>query len=253
MIETRILATTDDGPMTTLVWRPDGDGPFPVVVVYHDGPGLREPVYDIARRVASEGYFAAVPDLYHREGELLSFDTKELALGPESEEFRRLMAVIGRTTADGMVSDTLALVEAAESEPAASVGLKACMGFCHTARSVIRIMAERPEEFIAGAIMHPSWCVTDEPDSAHLFVKQIAGELYAGFGLDDHIAPPAAQKPLIDELHGLGGRATVEIHPGAGHGFFFTNTPAYNEKATASAWHHTLDLFARNLAVSAAA
>ena len=34
--------TTPSGPMGVHVVRPDGDGPFPVIVFFHHGPGLDE-------------------------------------------------------------------------------------------------------------------------------------------------------------------------------------------------------------------
>jgi len=37
---------------------PEGDGPFPAVVVIHEAFGLNENIKDIARRFAGEGYAA---------------------------------------------------------------------------------------------------------------------------------------------------------------------------------------------------
>src|SRR5258708_36035961 len=44
--------------------RPDGDGPFPGVVVIHEIFGLNENIKDIARRFAGVGYVALVVDLF---------------------------------------------------------------------------------------------------------------------------------------------------------------------------------------------
>jgi carboxymethylenebutenolidase len=247
MVENRLVVPTADGPMTALIWRPDGDGPCPVVVAYHAGPGLGEDIYSTARRFADEGYFAVVPDLYHREGEMISFDMAELAKGPDSPELHRLMGVITRSTVQRMVADTAALVDALRDEPDASDGAKACIGFCHTARTVIGVMAERPGEFVAGAIMHPSFAVVDAPDSPHLLVKDIQGEIYAGFGAVDEIAPLSVQQPLIDELQKLGSRAVIEVHAHGGHGFLWPGTPAYDADAAQSAWERTREMFARGL------
>ena len=45
--------------------RPEGDGPFPGVIVIQEWWGLNENIKDIARRFAREGYAAFAPDLYH--------------------------------------------------------------------------------------------------------------------------------------------------------------------------------------------
>lgn len=84
LVKRRIVAGTGDGPMTAIVWHPDEAGPFPGVICYHHGPGLGEEIYSTARRFAQEGYLAAVPDLYHREGEMISFDLAELRNGTDT-------------------------------------------------------------------------------------------------------------------------------------------------------------------------
>ena len=74
MAEHEILVHTADGDMTTFVVHPDGDGPFPVAVVYMDGVGYREQVKENARRFAAGGYYCVAPDLYYRSGARLTFD-----------------------------------------------------------------------------------------------------------------------------------------------------------------------------------
>ena len=42
---------TPDGRMEAFVTHPEQDGPFPAVIVYMDVFGLRERLYDVARRI----------------------------------------------------------------------------------------------------------------------------------------------------------------------------------------------------------
>ena len=56
MIERNIDIDTPQGKMQTFLARPDGDGPFPAILFYMDAPGIREELYDMARRIAREGY-----------------------------------------------------------------------------------------------------------------------------------------------------------------------------------------------------
>src|SRR5947208_9500730 len=44
--------------------RPDGDGPFPGIVVIHEAFGLNENMKDITRRFADQGYVALAVDLF---------------------------------------------------------------------------------------------------------------------------------------------------------------------------------------------
>ena len=46
------------------VARPEGDGPFPGVVIIHEAFGLNENMKDITRRFADQGYVALAVDLF---------------------------------------------------------------------------------------------------------------------------------------------------------------------------------------------
>src|SRR5487761_763728 len=99
MVEKEIRVRTSDGEMTTFVVRPEGEGPFPVAVVFMDGVGYREQVKKNARRFAADGYYCVAPDLYYRMGAQLSFDMSRLASdgmrGPAAE---KMMKAAGSVT-----------------------------------------------------------------------------------------------------------------------------------------------------------
>ena len=68
MKENIINITTDDGSVDTFVTHPSEGGQFPPVLIFMDVWGLREELFDVARRVATVGYFCVVPNLYYRQG-----------------------------------------------------------------------------------------------------------------------------------------------------------------------------------------
>ncbi|MEU7811602.1 dienelactone hydrolase family protein [Pseudonocardia sp. NPDC049154] len=245
MIEKELVVQTADGPMAVAVRHPEGVGPFPVVVVFHDGPGLRKDVYDVVAQVAEAGYYAVLPDLYHRIGPKISFDLAGIGQGPGSPEFQRLMAAVGSLSDDKVLADVAALLDALAEDPVAGSGAKGAVGFCVGARLTFRLLAARPDEFVAGATMHPSFCVTDEPDSPHLSVGALRAELFVAFGAADTLASLEVNKPLRDEL--ARANATVEIYDGADHGFMFPGLPAYHEHGATVSWQRIRDLFGRTL------
>ncbi len=70
MIEQMTEIATKAGPMNAFVTHPQEGGPFPAVVVYMDIWGLREELFDIARRIATAGYHVTLPNLYYRQGDV---------------------------------------------------------------------------------------------------------------------------------------------------------------------------------------
>ena len=57
---------------------PDGDGPWPGVLVFPDAGGARETFGKMGDRLASMGYVALVPDIYYRAGEWAPFNVATL-------------------------------------------------------------------------------------------------------------------------------------------------------------------------------
>ena len=83
MNEFHVDVETPDGMMECFAAHPDGDGPFQPVILYMDAPGIREELRDFTRRIAEQGYFALLPDMYWREGKM-RFD---LSKGQEGSKY----------------------------------------------------------------------------------------------------------------------------------------------------------------------
>jgi carboxymethylenebutenolidase len=66
MIHKAIEITTEDGVCPAHTFQPDGSGPWPAVLVYMDGIGMRSALLDIAARIAGAGYYALLPNLFYR-------------------------------------------------------------------------------------------------------------------------------------------------------------------------------------------
>jgi carboxymethylenebutenolidase len=81
---------TPNGQMPAYVAIPSGAGPWPGVVVVHDFAGMSHDLRSQAEWLASEGYLAAAPDLYHWGSRLRCLWTI----------MREVTAGTGRTVAD---------------------------------------------------------------------------------------------------------------------------------------------------------
>ncbi len=230
---------TRDGPMGIHIVRPDGDGPFPVVVYFHHGPGLDAGSKESMGWIADWGYYVISHDRYHRERPWMTRDNMT-----EDEQQRFFDILLGTT--DDMVSDDLdAVLGFVDGDPAAGEAPMGCIGFCIGARSVLRTMADHNDLFKAGVGFHPSYTVTEDADSPHLAIPAVEGSIYLGYGSEDTMQSPESQQALIDIVQARAD-GEVEIHDGADHGY---SVPGgrYHDAAADRSYEKAKAVFARAL------
>jgi carboxymethylenebutenolidase len=241
MIELLDSVSTDDGPVGVYVVRPDGDGPFPVVVSFHHGPGLDDGSKEAMARIAGWGYYVISHDRYHRAEPWMVFDRRTAT---EEDQKRWFETFVG-TTDELVARDLDAVLAYVDGDLAARGGPMGCIGYCIGARSVLRALAADPERFRVGVALHPSRCTTEEDDSPHLAVPELTAALYVGFGAEDKAQPPADNVAFIDMVEAL-PTGEVEVHDGANHGFAVPG-PGYQEAAAARSYERARALFDQTL------
>src|SRR5919108_1109209 len=103
MIEATMDITTADGLMETCVCRPERGGPYPAVFFLMDAYGVREELRDMARRLATVGYYVLLPNLYYRAGRDTIFGADVTEAG--SPEHTRMRAVRTMMTIPPVMQD----------------------------------------------------------------------------------------------------------------------------------------------------
>jgi carboxymethylenebutenolidase len=237
-------ATTPSGPMAILRKRPHAAGPggtWPKVVMFHDGPGVRQATHQFASKLAAEGYDVAVPDLYHRHGRLIGFEPHEREADPTLVD--RLWAMLGSLTDDGIQDDLDATLETLELSGSEQLG---AIGFCVGARAVFRTLMRRPQQFAAGAMWHPSFLADERPDSPHLTASLLTRPLYIGIGDADRMQPIEKHQPFFDAVASL-PHVELQVFPGADHAFTWPDWPTNDETAASVCFDRTTALFRRAL------
>ena len=96
MIETILDIRTKDGTMESFICRPEREGPHPAVLFLMDAPGIREELRDMARRLATVGYYVVLPNLYYRAGRDSFFGPTVLTKG--DPEYVRMRAIRTKMT-----------------------------------------------------------------------------------------------------------------------------------------------------------
>jgi len=244
MIERQIDVPTSAGQMSTFACHPERGGPHPVVLFLMDAPGIREELRDMARRLATAGYYVMLPNLYYRSGveELGAFIGEDAA--PVREKMMGLMATL---TIPMVMEDAGALIAFADKDPAASKGPIGAMGYCMSGQYAISAAARYPDRVAAAASIYGVRLITDAPDSPHRTAARAKGEIYVAWAEADHYAPIAELEPLRKALEDSGVKAEVELYRGVDHGFAFPQRPAYDKPAAERHWERLLALFGRTL------
>lgn len=173
--------------------HPDGDGPWPGVVLVHEAFGVNDVMRRQAERFARAGYLAIMPDLFTEGGA-----RKCLA-----QTFRDLSAGTGRSFADIESARQLVL---SRDDCTGQVGI---IGFCMGGGFALAAATRGYGVSSANYGRLPK-----DLDDALVGACPIVGS----YGARDRSLPGAAKK-LEDSLARLGIEHDVKEYPEAGHAF----------------------------------
>ena len=225
--------------METLVFQPEGDGPFPGIVVAQHLPvaheGLEKDPFtiDIGERLAKAGYAAVIPYVFHHW-------PPEEDIAVKREQFCDDWTVADMDAAYGLLTG-LDKVDA---------GRTAVIGHCWGGRIAWLIACHNPN-YKAVAVLYGGR------------IKQAMGEgnvppidmtanipcpMIGIFGNDDKNPSPADVDDLDAALSKAGIEHEFHRYDGAGHGFQdFVNQERYRKEATDDSWAKVMAFFDRNL------
>ena len=251
MQTTTVDIPTGDGVADASLTRPDGDGPFAAVLLYMDAFGPRPRLVEMAERIASRGYLVVTPNLLYRAGRAPLVDLSRLGDADQrSAIFEKVIPLIRALTADVISRDTAAYLDFLAARDDVRPGPVAITGYCMGGMNALRAIEAHPDRIVAAASFHGGRIVLDEPDSPHLGVGSITGEVYFGHADNDQSMTPEQIATLEKALDTAGVRYRSELYEGAHHGYTMSDTPAYDERATERHWAALFDLLDRNLPTS---
>jgi carboxymethylenebutenolidase len=242
MRRTNVDVSTPDGSADAYLVRPDGDGPFPGVVVYQDAFGLRPRLAEMVDRIAARGYAVLAPNLLYRGGRAPQFDLAGLA-DPERRGavLAQVMPLVHDLDDAAITRDAGAYLDFFAAQDGVAPGPVVIVGYCMGGMNALRTAEAHPDRVAGVASFHGGRIVTDRPDSPHLRVGAVAGELYFAHADNDHSMTAEQIATLEAALDAAGVRYRSEVYAGAAHGFTMADTAAYSE---AGEKRHWVNLFA---------
>lgn len=227
-----------DGDLPGYFAKPEGAGPFPIVLVNEEVFGVHDYIQDICRRFAKQGYAAIAVEIYARLADL-----SHVAM---SDVGQVIMGVVAKEPDAQMLSDSDAAIAyaAAHGGDAGRVGV---VGFCRGGRNAWLYAAHSKTVKAAVAFYGPlGGQVSDiQPKTA----GQIAGEINCPVlglygGADAGISVDSVHKAEAD-AKAAGKTVEIVIYPDAPHGFHADYRPSYRKEAAEDGWKRALAWFKR--------
>ena len=223
----RIDIKTEAGVCPSYVFKPSGNGPWPAVLVFMDGVGIRPAMLDVGERLAKHGYFVLLPDLFYRAGPYEPMNAKTVFTDPEQ---RKVLTekFFAHVSPAGTMADTGSFLDWLGTQADVRKGGIGVTGYCMGGAMALRAAAAYPDAIAACAAYHPGRVATDAPDSPHLGVGKIKARVYVAGASDDPSFPEDMKTRFKAALTKAGVRHAMETYP-AKHGWVLSDTPAYDE------------------------
>jgi carboxymethylenebutenolidase len=244
MIEKTLDIPTKDGAVETFICYPERAA-WPPVLFLMDAPGIRDELYDMARRLATVGYYVLLPNLYYRAGKDTKYGPNVLEHG--SAEHQRMRAVRTKMTIPPVMDDVAALIAFADKQQQVKRGPVGTHGYCMSGPYALAAAARYPDRVAAAASFYGTWLVSDAAESPHLTLGKAKGELYISCAEHDDLAPPDMVKKLKALFDKSGNSGELEIQPAVHHGFAFPQRWCYDKPAAERHWERLIALYRRRL------
>lgn len=215
------------GEMRGYLVIPEGDGPFPAVLVVHENRGLNPYVQDVARRFGVAGFLALAPDGLAPIGGYPGND----------DDGRAMQSTLDQANLRQDMVNSARWLKAY----GLSNGKLGATGFCWGGGTTNFLATEMGEELDAAAPFYGSAAATDQ-------VGQISAAIQLHYAEDDQRVN-AMWDEYETALKANGVDYEMYIYPGTRHGFHNYSTPRYNEAAAKQAWDRMVAFFNEHLRI----
>jgi carboxymethylenebutenolidase len=214
------------GTMRGYLVQPQGDGPFPAVLVIHENRGLNPYIEDVARRAAVEGFLALAPDGLSPVGGYPGNDDDGRSMQRDLDQGK-------------LRQDMLNSARYLKSHKLSS-GKLGATGFCWGGETTNFLAVALGSDLHAGVPFYGA-----APPSGD--VEKIRAPMLHQFAENDERIN-AMWPDYEAALKASGATYQMYTYPGTQHGFHNNSTPRYDEAAAKLAWERTIAFFKQHLA-----
>jgi len=219
----------DDGVFQAYLALPRG-GSGPGIVLIQEIFGVNAHIRSVAEQYAADGYVVLAPDLFWRQG-------AHIELGYDDADWKKAVALKGKTDTDKAVADVAATVKALRALPGvgdkvASIGY--CFGGLLSYLTAANGTVDAAVAYYGGGIQN----ALDRADDVTIPLLMHFG------GKDGHIPQDAVRS--IAERFGERDNVEIHIYPEAEHGFNCSHRGSYHQRSAVEAHGNTLLFLSEN-------
>lgn len=237
-----IVIQTADGDCRTWVFTADGGaGPWPAVIFYMDGFGIRPGLFEMGQRLADAGFVVLLPDLFYRAGSYEPLDVKAVfASGDVRAALGPLMSSTDNLRAS---QDTAAFLDYLDSRGDVAGRKIGTTGYCMGGGISLTAAATHPDRIAAAASFHGGSLATDSELSPHRLAGNITARVYVAAADNDGSYPPEMAARLCEALMASSVDHRHDLYVGAAHGWTMSDFPVYDHAAAERHWTELIGLF----------
>lgn len=225
-IEARMVEFPGEGAtLMGYFTKPQGDGPFPLILVCHENRGLTDHIKDVTRRVAKAGYAGLAVDLLSRQGGTAAITDQA-----------QIQGALGQAPEGQPAQDFQSGLRFAQSQAGVDGTKVGMVGFCYGGGVTWRVATTTPELKAAVPFYGPAPAVEAVPG-----IQAAVLAIYGG--LDERIN---AGIPAIEAAMQQNNKTfEKQIYEGANHAFHNDTGRNYQAETAKDAWAKTIAWFDR--------
>jgi len=206
---------------------PQGEGPFPAVVMIHEWWGLNHDTTLLADALAAEGFVVLAADAFR---------------GSVADTVAGARKQVTETPRERIAADLDAALDFLRSHSSVDPQRVASLGFCFGGTQSMYMGTRNPE--LAAVVIFYGGGPIQSADQLGSMPE--AGPVLGIYGQEDGGIPVEQVRNFENALNERGVRNTITVYPGVGHAFVKSDTYA-GGGAPARAWNQMVDFLQENL------
>lgn len=212
----------DTGPdVPAYVATPEGQPPFPVIIMVHEFWGLNPDIVSKADLLAEDGYLVLAPNVMR---------------GRTTNYLPAAIYQVINTPAEEVNEDLDAVLAWAKQQPDADAERVGISGFCFGGRSSLLYSLHNPT-------LQATSVFYGDPVTSPTRLATLTGPVLGVFGGADNSIPLENVRAFERGLEEAGIESTVTVYPGQPHAFVKDAQGITEDPVQARAWRQMVDFF----------